>query len=89
MKKLEEREPGDIPWGDNGVDIVIESTGLFTAREGAAGHLKGGAKRVVISAPSGDADAMICMGVNDNVYDPAKRTPSSRTPRAPPTASRR
>ena len=62
------------PWGDNGVDVVIESTGLFTAREKAAGHLEGGAKRVVISAPSGDADAMICMGVNDDVYDPSKHT---------------
>jgi glyceraldehyde 3-phosphate dehydrogenase len=74
VKKLEERDPGDIPWGDNGVDIVIESTGIFTGREGAAGHLKGGAKRVVISAPSGDADAMICMGVNDGVYDPKAHT---------------
>ncbi len=70
IKKLEERDPGEIPWGANGVDVVIESTGLFTAREKAAGHLKGGAKRVVISAPSGDADAMICMGVNDEVFDP-------------------
>jgi glyceraldehyde 3-phosphate dehydrogenase len=70
IKKLEQRDPGDIPWGDNGVDIVIESTGLFTAREGAAGHLKGGAQRVVISAPSSDADVMICMGVNDGAYDP-------------------
>ena len=70
IKKLDERDPADIPWADNGVDIVIESTGLFTAREGAAAHLKGGAKRVVISAPSSDADVMICMGVNDGAYDP-------------------
>ncbi len=69
IKKLEEREPSAIPWGDNGVDIVIESTGLFTAREKAAEHLKGGARKVVISAPSGDADVMVCMGVNDGVYD--------------------
>jgi glyceraldehyde 3-phosphate dehydrogenase (phosphorylating) len=69
IKKLEEREPAEIPWGDNGVDVVIESTGLFTAREKAALHLKGGAKRVVISAPSGDADVMVCMGVNDEVFD--------------------
>ncbi len=69
IKKLEERDPAEIPWAANGVDVVIESTGLFTAREKAAGHLEGGAKRVVISAPSGDADVMICMGVNDEVYD--------------------
>jgi glyceraldehyde 3-phosphate dehydrogenase len=74
VKKLEERDPAEIPWGDNGVDVVIESTGLFTAREKAAGHLKGGAKRVVISAPSGDADAMICMGVNDETFDPEAHT---------------
>jgi len=74
IKKLEEREPSEIPWGDNGVDIVIESTGLFTAREKAAEHLEGGAKRVVISAPSGDADVMICMGVNDGVYDAKSHT---------------
>jgi glyceraldehyde 3-phosphate dehydrogenase len=74
VKKLEERDPAEIPWGDNDVDVVIESTGLFTAREKAAGHLKGGAKRVVISAPSGDADAMICMGVNDETFDPEAHT---------------
>jgi glyceraldehyde 3-phosphate dehydrogenase len=72
IKKLEVREPAEIPWGDHGIDIVIESTGLFTARDAAAAHLQGGATRVIISAPSGDADATICMGVNDDVYDPAK-----------------
>jgi glyceraldehyde 3-phosphate dehydrogenase len=74
IKKLEAREPSEIPWGDNGVDVVIESTGLFTARDKAAEHLKGGAKRVVISAPSSDADVMICMGVNDGVYDAKAHT---------------
>jgi glyceraldehyde 3-phosphate dehydrogenase len=72
FRKLEEREPASIPWGDLGVQVVIESTGLFTAREKAAGHLEGGTKKVVISAPSGDADAMLCLGVNDDAYDPAQ-----------------
>jgi len=74
VAKLESKDPAEIPWGDRGVDVVIESTGLFTGREAAARHLVGGAKRVVISAPSGDADATICMGVNDAVYDPAQHT---------------
>jgi glyceraldehyde 3-phosphate dehydrogenase len=72
VKKLGERDPSAIKWADEGVDVVIESTGLFTGRADAAGHLAGGAKRVVISAPSGDADATICLGVNDGVFDPAE-----------------
>ncbi len=74
VRKLETADPTEIPWGDAGVDVVIESTGIFTGRDKAAGHLAGGAKRVVISAPSNDADATICMGVNDEVYDPAVHT---------------
>jgi glyceraldehyde 3-phosphate dehydrogenase len=74
VKKLEVKDPGEIPWADNGVDVVIESTGLFTSREKAGAHLNGGAKRVVISAPAGDADVTICMGVNDEAFDAAKHT---------------
>ena len=74
VRKLESKDPAEIPWGEYNVDVVIESTGIFTARDKAAGHLKGGAKRVIISAPSGDADAMICMGVNDQVFDPEQHT---------------
>ncbi|MEI6570371.1 MAG: type I glyceraldehyde-3-phosphate dehydrogenase [Actinomycetes bacterium] len=74
IKKLESKNPADVPWGDEGVDVVIESTGVFTARDGAAGHLAGGAKRVIISAPSNDADVTICMGVNDDSYDAALHT---------------
>ena len=74
VKKLDQREPSEIPWADNGVDVVIESTGLFTSREKAAAHLTGGAKRVIISAPASDADATICMGVNDEAFDPGRHT---------------
>lgn len=70
VRKFEEKDPSAINWADAGVDIVIESTGLFTSREGAAAHLVGGAKKVIISAPSPDADATICMGVNDEAYSP-------------------
>ncbi|MGH8983099.1 MAG: type I glyceraldehyde-3-phosphate dehydrogenase [Acidimicrobiia bacterium] len=74
VKKLDVKDPAEIPWKDHGVDVVIESTGLFTAREKAAAHLEGGAKRVIISAPSGDADATICMGINDETFDQAAHT---------------
>src|SRR5262249_39449897 len=69
--KLEEHHPPKNPWGDHGVDVVVEATGLLTPPDAAAGHLTGGAKKVVISAPANDADVTICLGVNDEVYDPA------------------
>jgi glyceraldehyde 3-phosphate dehydrogenase len=68
------REPSQIPWKEHGVEIVVESTGFFTKREQAAKHLEGGAKRVLISAPSPDADADIMMGVNELSYDPETDT---------------
>jgi glyceraldehyde 3-phosphate dehydrogenase len=71
VRKLENKDPAETPWADLGVQVVIESTGLFTAREKAAAHLQGGAKKVIISAPSPDADAMLVLGVNDDAYDPA------------------
>ena len=67
-----ERDPAKLPWGELGVDVVIESTGAFRDRDRAAGHLEGGAKRVLISAPSANADAMIVYGVNNADYDPGK-----------------
>lgn len=68
----EDRDPAKLPWKDWGVDVVLECTGAFTDREKAAAHLQAGAKKVVISAPSKDADATICMGINDKVYDASK-----------------
>ncbi|MBF0254146.1 MAG: type I glyceraldehyde-3-phosphate dehydrogenase [Candidatus Omnitrophica bacterium] len=65
------RDPAQIPWKDSGVDIVVESTGVFTAKEKAEAHLKGGAKKVVISAPAKQEDITIVLGVNEGKYDPA------------------
>ena len=72
VKVCTERDPSKLPWGDLGVDIVIESTGIFTDREKAALHLSAGAKKVIISAPAKGEDITICMGVNQDKYDPAK-----------------
>ncbi len=69
---LAERDPAALPWGDLGVDVVIESTGLFTARDKAAAHLDGGAKRVIVSAPASGADATFVVGVNDSTFDPER-----------------
>jgi glyceraldehyde 3-phosphate dehydrogenase len=66
-----QKDPAQLPWGELGVDVVIESTGRFTKRDDAALHLKGGAKKVIISAPAKDEDITIVMGVNDQTYDPA------------------
>jgi glyceraldehyde 3-phosphate dehydrogenase len=72
LKVLAERDPAALPWGDLGVDVVIESTGLFTERAKAAQHLQQGARKVIISAPASDPDATVVLGVNfDEVYDPA------------------
>jgi len=72
IKVLAEREPAKIPWRDYGVDIVIESTGLFTEASKAAAHLQGGAKKVIISAPAKGEDISIVLGVNQQQYDPSK-----------------
>ena len=70
LRVLAERDPGALPWGELGVDVVIESTGLFLQRESAAKHLAQGAKKVVISAPAPDPDATVVLGVNfDQAYD--------------------
>jgi len=71
IQVLSAKQPADLPWAELGVTVVVESTGRFTDREGAAGHLEGGARRVVISAPAQGVDATFVMGVNDGEYDPA------------------
>ena len=72
IKVLAERDPAKIPWQDYGVDIVIESTGLFTQASKAASHLQGGAKKVIISAPAQDEDITVVLGVNEGQYEPTK-----------------
>lgn len=74
IKVFSERDPAALPWGEYGVEIVVESTGRFTDREKAAGHLQGGAKKVIISAPATNEDITIVMGVNEGKYDPQKHT---------------
>jgi glyceraldehyde 3-phosphate dehydrogenase len=71
IKVLQVRDPKELPWGDLGVDVVVESTGFFTDRAKAAAHLDAGAPYVVVSAPSNGADATLVMGVNDTTFDPA------------------
>src|SRR6195256_295722 len=70
IKFVPERDPAQLPWGELGVDVAIESTGLFTDRESAQKHLEAGAKKVVISAPATDPDFTVVLGVNDRDYDP-------------------
>ena len=72
IKVLAERDPAKIKWGDLGVQVVVESTGLFTDGPKAAAHLQGGARKVIISAPAKDEDITIVLGVNEDKYDPAK-----------------
>jgi len=74
VRVLHDRDPARLPWGDLGVDLVLECTGHFTERAGSAKHIDAGAKRVAISAPSPDADLTVVLGVNESAYDPAKHT---------------
>ncbi|MGP3975693.1 type I glyceraldehyde-3-phosphate dehydrogenase [Streptomyces sp. 8N114] len=71
---LAERDPAALPWGELGVDVVIESTGIFTKAEKARAHVDGGAKKVIIAAPADDEDVTIVLGVNDDAYDPERHT---------------
>ncbi|MCH2507411.1 MAG: type I glyceraldehyde-3-phosphate dehydrogenase [Dehalococcoidia bacterium] len=72
IQVLAERDPSKLPWGDLGIDIVVESTGIFTDAEKAAGHITGGAKKVIISAPARNEDVMVVLGVNQDKYEPSK-----------------
>src|SRR3954452_9763524 len=72
LRVLNEKDPAALPWSDLGVEVVIESTGLFTDREGASKHLEAGAKKVIISAPAKEPDITLALGVNFDDYDPEK-----------------
>ena len=72
FKVVSHRDPADLPWGDLGADIVLESTGLFANREGASKHFTGGAKRVIVTAPAKGPDVTVVLGVNAELYDPTK-----------------
>jgi glyceraldehyde 3-phosphate dehydrogenase len=72
VKVFSERDPTALPWGELDVDVVVESTGLFTDREGAQQHLDAGAKKIIISAPATDPDVTLVLGVNDDAYDPER-----------------
>jgi glyceraldehyde 3-phosphate dehydrogenase len=72
LRVFAERDPADLPWGDVGAEVVVESTGLFTDRDSAAKHLDAGAKKVIISAPAKGPDVTLALGVNDDAYDPAE-----------------
>lgn len=74
VKVLSERDPAKLPWKELGIDVVVESTGLFTKREKAAAHLEAGARKVIISAPATDPDITIVLGVNDDMYDEKKHS---------------
>ncbi|MEP6853049.1 MAG: type I glyceraldehyde-3-phosphate dehydrogenase [bacterium] len=74
FKALELRDPSQLPWGELGADVVIESTGIFTDADKARAHVDGGAKKVIISAPASNEDFTVVMGVNDKDYDPAAHT---------------
>ncbi|MDX6475201.1 MAG: hypothetical protein QOH95_712 [Gaiellaceae bacterium] len=74
LRGLAERDPANLPWGDLGIDVVIESTGFFTDRASAQKHLDAGAKKVIISAPATDPDITLVLGVNDDQYDPDKHS---------------
>ena len=70
LRVFAERDPAALPWADTGAEVVIESTGLFTKRPDAAKHLEAGAKKVIITAPAGEPDVTLALGVNDDAYDP-------------------
>src|SRR6266536_2125889 len=72
FKVLALKDPAQLPWKDLGVDVVFESTGIFTDRDGAAKHITAGAKKVIITAPAKKPDVTVVLGVNDDMYDPAK-----------------